>query len=114
MLGVSVSALMAFCPMAAALVPVYRQHKAAGVAELLARSLDLKRIKVKRWSVQIFLLMPEVSAVVYGLMDWMAVPLSAPQVWPVPALLMFLALFAGALGEELGWSGYVPDTMQLR
>ena len=84
------------------------------MAKLLARSLDLKRIKAKRWSVQIFLLMPEVSAVVYGLMDWMAVPLSAPQVWLVLAMLVFLTLLAGALGEELGWSGYVPDTMQLR
>ncbi len=27
---------------------------------------------------------------------------------------MFLAFFIGALGEELGWSGYVIDPMQIR
>ena len=112
--GLSASALMAFSPMAAALILVYREHKAAGVMELLARSLDFKRIKAKRWYVPIFLLMPGVSVVVYGLMHWMGMPLPAPQVSLVPALPMFLAFFAGALGEELGWSGYVLDPMQAR
>ena len=112
--GLPVSVLMAFCPMAGALVLVYRENKAAGVTELLARSLDFKRITAKRWYVPIFLLMPGVSAVVYTLMHWMGVPLPAPQVSVVPALLMFTAFFAGALGEDLGWSGYVLDPMQAR
>ena len=112
--GLSASALMAFSPMAAALILVYRENKAAGVMELLAKSLDFKRIKAKRWYVPIFLLMPGVSVVVYGLMHWMGMPLPAPQVSVVAALLMFIAFFAGALGEELGWSGYVLDPMQAR
>jgi uncharacterized protein len=32
----------------------------------------------------------------------------------LPALLMFVAFFVGALGEELGWSGYVIDPLQDR
>ena len=114
MQGLSASALMAFSPMAAALILVYRENKAAGVMELLARSFDFKRIKAKRWYVPIFLLMPGVSVVVYGLMHWMGMPLPTPQVSVVPALLMFFAFFVGALGEELGWSGYVLDPMQAR
>jgi len=33
---------------------------------------------------------------------------------PVPAVVavMFLAFFPGALGEELGWSGYATDPVQ--
>ena len=112
--GLSGSALMAFSPMAAALILVYRENRAAGVMELLARSLDFKRIKAKRWYVPIVLLMPGVSVVVYGLMHWMGMPLPAPQVSVVPALLMFLLFFVGALGEELGWSGYVLDPLQAR
>ncbi len=112
--GLSVSVLMAFCPMAAALVLVYRENKAAGLTELMARSLDFKRIKAKRWYVPMFLLMPGVSAVVYGLMHWVGIPLPAPQVSVVPTLGMFIAFFAAALGEELGWSGYVLDPMQAR
>lgn len=112
--GLSVGVLMAFCPMAAALVLVYRDNKAAGVMELLARSLDFKRIQARRWYVPVILLMPGIGVVVYGLMHWMGMPLPAPQISIVPALLMFLAFFVGALGEELGWSGYVLDPMQER
>jgi len=83
--GLSASALMAFSPMAAALILVYRENKAAGVMELLARSLDFKRIKAKRWYVPTLLLMPGVSVVVYGLMHSMGMPLPAPQVSVVPA-----------------------------
>ena len=44
----------------------------------------------------------------------MNMPVPAPQLSVVPTLLMFLAFFAGALGEELGWSGYAIDPMQRR
>ena len=55
--GLSASALMAFCPMAAALILVYRENQADGVTELLARSFDFKRIRAKRWYAPILLLM---------------------------------------------------------
>ena len=109
--GLSASALMVFCPMTAALILVYRENKAEGVTELLGRSLDFKRIKAKLWYVPILLLMPGINVVVYGLMRWMGTPLPAPQVSVLPALLMSLAFFVGARGEELGWSGYALDPM---
>jgi membrane protease YdiL (CAAX protease family) len=112
--GLSVSALMAFCPMVAALMLVYRVNKTAGVTELLRRSFDFKRIKATGWYAPILLLMPGVNVVVYGLMRWMDIPLPAPQFPILAALLMFLAFFVGALGEELGWSGYVLDPLQAR
>ena len=58
--------------------------------------------------------MPGINVVVYGLMRWIGMPLPAPQVSVLPALLMSLAFFVGALGEELGWSGYALDPMQDR
>ena len=112
--GLSVSALMAFCPLVAALVLVYRENKAAGVIELLARSLDFKRIQAKRWYVPVLLLMPGINLVVAGLMYGMGMPPPAPQVSVLPALLMFLAFFVAALGEELGWSGYILEPLQDR
>ena len=108
--GLSVSVLMAFCPMAAALVLVYRENKAAGLTELMARSLDFKRIKAKRWYVPILLLMPGVSVVVVGLMHWMGMPLPAPQVSVVPALLMFLAFLLVRWAKS--WAG--RDTCSTR
>lgn len=112
--GLSVSALMAFCPMLAALILVYRDHGAAGAMALLKRSLDFKRIKSRRWLVPVLLLMPSVSLVVYGLMRWKGMPLPAAQVDPFCALLMFVAFLVVALGEELGWSGYALEPLQAR
>lgn len=112
--GLSVSALMAFCPMVAALMLVHRERKAAAVAELLRRSFDFKRIKAKRWYAPILLLMFGVNLAVYGLMRGLDMPLPAPQIGALAALLLFLAFLVGALGEELGWSGYATDPMQNR
>ena len=112
--GLSVSALGAFCPMVAALILVHRESGSAGVTELLRRSFDFKRIRAKRWYAPILLLMAGVNVAVYGLMRWMDMPLPAPQIGILAASLMFVAFFVGALGEELGWSGYIIDPMQSR
>jgi uncharacterized protein len=112
--GLSVSALMGFCPMVAALILVYREGGVAGARALLMRSFDFKRIKFKRWLVPVLLLMPAVSLMVYGLMRWMGMPLPAEQFHLFIALLMFVAFFVEALGEELGWSGYALEPMQAR
>jgi len=55
--------------------------------------------------------MPGISIAVYGLMRWMRMPLVSPQISPLSALPMFAAFFVGALGEELGWSGYALEPM---
>ena len=112
--GLSVSALMAFCPMVAALMRVHRESGASGVTELLRRSFDFERIRAKRWYAPILLLMAGVDVAVYGLMRWMDMPLPAPQIGVFAAPLMFLGFFVAALGEELGWSGYITDPMQDR
>ena len=112
--GLSVSALMAFCPMAAALILVHREGGGARVAELLRRSFDYKRIRSKRWYIPVLFLMAAVNVAVYGLLRGLGMPLPAPQIQVPSAALMFVAFFAGALGEELGWSGYVTDPMQER
>ena len=124
--GLSVSVLAAFCPMLAALWLVRRASGTTGVRNLLKRSVNFKRITDKRWYLPMLLLMPAVSVVVYGLMLGLDLPLpisptpakSTTQVLAnlpiVSALLMFAAFFILALGEELGWSGYVLDPLQER
>jgi len=112
--GLPVSSLMFFCPVTAALICVYRENKTAGVTELLKRSFDYKRIRAKIWYGPIILLMPGVLIVSYGLMRVMGVPLPPPRFTVLAALVLLLAFFIAALGEELGWSGYVIDPMQER
>ncbi len=112
--GLPVSALMAFCPLLAASILVYREDKSAGVIRLLKRSFDHERIRAKVWYVPIVLLMPGVMVLAYGLMRVMGLPLPAPRLSLVAALVMFVAFFVAGLGEELGWSGYAIDPMQER
>ena len=114
MRGLSASALLAFCPMAVALILVYRETRTDGATDLPRRSFDLRRIKAKRWYVPVLLLMHDVSIGAYALMRWMEMPPRAPQIPVLPGLLMFVVFLAGALGEERGWSGYVLDPMQDR
>jgi CAAX protease family protein len=112
--GLPVSSLMAFCPLMAALILVYRENKTAGVTELLTRAFDYKRISAKVWYAPIVLLMPGVMVLSYGLMRMMGLPLPTLQFPVLAAPVMFLAFFITALGEELGWSGYIIDPMQER
>jgi uncharacterized protein len=112
--GLPLAALSFVCPAAAALILVHAENGYAGVMALLKRSFDYERIGAKAWYVPIFLLMPGVMALSYGLARLMGVPVPAPQVPILAALAMSAAFLVGALGEELGWSGYVIDPMQDR
>jgi membrane protease YdiL (CAAX protease family) len=112
--GLPVSALMFFCPVTAASMLVYREHKTAGVTALLKRAFDYRRIGAKVWYAPIVLLMPGVMVLTYGLMHVMGLPLPTPQFPVLSVPVMFLAFLIAALGEELGWSGYVIDPMQER
>jgi hypothetical protein len=66
--GLSMSALMAFCPLMAALILVHREDGSAGLTQLLRRSFDFKRIKFRRCFARRLLVMPAVSVGVHGLM----------------------------------------------
>ena len=107
-----VSALMVVAPATAAAILVYRETGSAGVIELLSRSFDYKRIKVKVWYALIVLLKPGIAVLSYGLMRFMGLPLPNPQFQVLAPLGMFVLFFIAAVGEELGWSGYVIDVVK--
>ncbi len=112
--GLPVSSLSFVCPATAALICVYRESKTAGVTQLLKRSFDYKRIKARIWYAPIFLLMPGVIVLSYELMRMMGMSLPAPHFAVLATMAMLPVFFVAALGEELGWSGYVIDPMQDR
>src|SRR6266568_8424366 len=109
-----VSALALLCPVTAAAIFVYGEDKSAGVKELLKRAFDFKRVKAKIWYVPIILLMPCIMVLSYGVIRLTGVPLPAPAFSIGTILALFVAFFIGALGEELGWSGYAIDPLQER
>lgn len=109
-----VGALVLVCPMIAALILIYRENGANGVRQLLMRSFDFKRIQSKIWYVPIFFLMPSIIVLEYGLMKLMGVPIPNFQ-FPVSMLpVFFILFFIGAIGEEMGWTGYATDPLQDR
>lgn len=109
-----VSALMAVCPLVAALILTHREHRPGGVKNLLKRAFDCRRIRKKTWYVPIVLLMPAIMVLSYGLMRLLGRPLPQPHI-PLGVIpIFFIAFFIGAAGEELGWSGYILDPMQRR
>jgi membrane protease YdiL (CAAX protease family) len=112
--GLPVAGLGFFCPMLAALILVYREDQRAGVIALLKRSFDFKRIKDKRWYAPILLIMPVVTVLSFAVLRLTGVPVPAPQIAILPTLALCVAFFVGALGEELGWSGYAIEPMQAR
>jgi membrane protease YdiL (CAAX protease family) len=112
--GLPVSALMTFCPATTGAILVYIEQGRAGPAQLLRRSFDYQRIKPRIWYVPILGLMPLVMIVSYWLMRWRGLPLPRPEIPMLSTPLMFTAFLVGAVGEELGWSGYATDPMQAR
>jgi membrane protease YdiL (CAAX protease family) len=112
--GLPVSSLMTVCPLIAALILVSQRSGAAGMIDLLKRSFDAGRIDSAAWYVPMILLMPALMALSYGLMRLMGTPVPGPQFTLLAPLALFGMFFVGALGEELGWSGYVIDLLQAR
>jgi membrane protease YdiL (CAAX protease family) len=112
--GLPVSGLAAVCPAVVALVLRYRQEGRSGAVSLLARSFDVGRIRAKIWFIPIVLLAPVERMLSLLVMRVTGTSLPVPNFFPLAALAMFAGFFVGALGEELGWSGYAIDPMQQR
>lgn len=109
-----ISALMTFCPLLAAVILVYRDRKTPGVKALLKRAFDFKKIKNKRWLVPVVLLMPIIALLSYGYLTIKGIMLPEPKVPFLSVFIFFILYFIGAIGEEIGWSGYLIEPMQNR
>ena len=113
-INLPVSATMFICPMVAALILVHQENEPDSVKELLKRTFDFKRIKNKLWYAPILLFMPVVMLLSYWLMRLLEVPLPEPYIPFYAIPFSFLAFFIGAIGEEIGWTGYITDPLQER
>ena len=108
------SALMAFVPMIAMLILVYRQRDAYGALALLKSAFDVRRLHGAGWTLTALLFMPAVCVLEFAVLRLSGSAVPFPQIAPGEALFLFLAFFAGAIGEELGWQGYVYPGLRSR
>jgi hypothetical protein len=113
-INLPISAMMVVCSMFAALILVHQENEPNGIKELLKRTFDFKRIKNKLWYVPILLFMPMVMLLSYGMMRLLEIPVPEPYIPFYAIPFSFLAFFIGAIGEEIGWTGYITDPMQDR
>jgi membrane protease YdiL (CAAX protease family) len=103
-------------PLMAALILVYREEGGrGGVLRLLSRVFDQRRIRKGIWYGPIIFLMPLIYLLTYGVMRLMRLPFPNEPYFPFLLIPLLLALFfILAIGEEVGWTGYVTDPLQDR
>jgi membrane protease YdiL (CAAX protease family) len=112
--GLPVAALTFVCPGLAALILVRREDGSASVNALLRRAFDYERIKQKGWYAPALLLNPVIILFSYVVLRLVGTTVPAPHMSIQLALALSVMFFVGALGEELGWSGFAIDPMQDR
>ena len=106
---------MTSVPLLVALILVYREEGLGGVRRLLRRILDQRRIRNRIWYGPIIFLMPGIFLLTYGVMRLMGLPLpNEPYIPFLQIPLLLVLFFILAIGEEVGWTGYVTDPMQDR
>lgn len=105
---------MAFTPMIAALVLVYREDGADGSTDFLKRAFDFGRVRGVGWYFVAFFLMPIVFVLEYGVLRLTGAALPVPHVALGETLIFFGMFLVGAIGEELGWQGYAFSRLRTR
>ena len=108
-----VSSFIWICPVIAAAVLAHRDGESAGLIGLLSRSLDFRRVRED-------LVRTNPAAASRHLcldvcvMAVMGLPLPTVHFSVLAAVSWFLGFFVAAQCEELGWTGYATDPLQLR
>lgn len=108
------SALMAVCPLGAAVLLVYRDAGRTGVRRLLEDVVDYRRLKPKIWYVPCLALIPGIYLLSYGVMRLLVRPLPEPHISLLAIPLLFIGFFVAAACEEAGWTGYAVDPLRAR
>lgn len=113
-MNLPISALMTFSPLIAGSILCHRDQGWQGVARLLGRAIDWKRVKAKGWIAIAILIMPVITAITWGIQILLGLSDGAmPMAWAdLPVLIVVFLIAAGA--EEIGWQGYVYGPMEKR
>lgn len=89
-------------------------YKSGGKKEVCALLKSVKNINIKpQWMMFAFLAMPAVSAIsclIYSSIGG-DVPQTQFKIWQLPIAFLYIVLFMGPLGEEIGWRGFALGRM---
>lgn len=109
-----ISALAFSCPMLAAIILTTNYGKKGDLKILLNRIFDFNKIKNKRWLLVGILLIPTLMFLTYLVMIFFHSDIPVLKIKLFDAILFAVLFFIGAIGEELGWTGFVTDPLQQR
>lgn len=105
--------LLAFTPLMAGAILVWRAEGAGGLATFLRRAVDLRALARTRWVLAVVLLAPLIYVLTGAVLRLAGHPAPpGPDLARLPWLAMIM--FALAIGEEAGWTGYLTDPLQAR
>jgi membrane protease YdiL (CAAX protease family) len=109
-----ISALIFLCPMLAAIILTGKYGKKGDLKLLLNRVFDFKKIKNQRWLLPAVLLIPVLLFLSYLVMLVVHYALPNLEIKLSTAAVFAVLFFIGAIGEEVGWAGFVTDPLQQR
>jgi uncharacterized protein len=114
-----ISALMAVCPLIAAVILTYQnsntKSKSTSITVLLQQVMDYKKIQDQKWYWVILFLIPIITVISYALVQLTSTPNQLIPTQPISLIgiiLFTILFFVGAIGEEIGWSGYIINPLQ--
>jgi membrane protease YdiL (CAAX protease family) len=112
--GVPLAGLGIFCPVLAACLLSYGEGGLKRVKALLMRAFDFKRITGARWYAAILLTLPLATIVSLAIQAARGDTIPPFETTLLPFISLCIGFFVGAIGEELGWSGYATEPLQNR
>lgn len=113
--GLPGTAVMIVIPALVASLMMLQESGRAAVTALWRRVFDIERVNSPGWMALAFLTMPAATSVAYFAMQAVGLPLPPNPTIDIAALpVAFIAYFAGAALEEVGWTGYCTEPLQAR
>jgi membrane protease YdiL (CAAX protease family) len=105
--------MLAFTPLATALILVSRTEGAEGLISFLERVFDYRGLAHTKWLLAAVLLAPLIYSLTYVALH-IAKHVGEPAVDLLGLPVLAAAMFCLAIGEEAGWTGYLLDPLQER